>query len=544
MPDLQTEVLVVGSGPVGLTAALELRRRGIDVVIVDRLTEPPQYAKAVGIQPRTLELWDAAGVIRPALDACTSLRGQLLYRDGELVNQLDLALPDDVFYQFVAIPQYETERVLTEALSEYGTRVQRGVEFRTAEDDGDRVTATLADPDGRSWQVEAQYLVGCDGAHSAVRKLLGVGFAGDAFAEQYMLGDVEVDWDLPEGYGIRASRAAEGGPDDLMVCIPLPGRRRYRISSLVDPELAGGTDGSDRAGDRIAHGFESGRQPELRHIQRVLDRLAPQPTTASALRWSSVFRISHRLADRYSAGRMFLAGDAAHIHPPTGAQGANTGMQDAINLAWKLALAVRGRAADGLLDSYHEERHPVGVEVVGRTVGHARSGFDPPATGLQAMLAREAQLLVGYPDSRFVGQEDGDRFAGGAQPGQRAPDAAGLRQSTVRDPIRLHELFRHPGHTVLFWSADGDIPAEALAAADVTGVRAYVLAPHLALPAGLAVEDSAGTVAAAYGVAGLRQAVHVIRPDGYVGFRGTDVSPAAVGRGQRTAGLSESVPRG
>src|SRR6185295_7768155 len=232
------------------------------------------------------------------------------------------------------------------------------------------------------------YLVGADGAHSAVRKGLGLASEGAAFEEQYMLGDVEVDWSIPAGYGVRSMHQTDGRTDDLLVCIPLPQtdalrasahrrRSRYRMSMLVRDELT--------AADT----------PQLHHIQAVLDRLSPEPTTARNLRWSSVFRISHRIVDAYAKGRVFIAGDAAHIHPPTGAQGMNTGIQDAHNLAWNLALAVSGQAAPGLLESYDAERRPVGEEVIGRTVRSARQGFggtDDP--DMRTIMLREAQLLL------------------------------------------------------------------------------------------------------------------------------------------------------
>lgn len=183
-------------------------------------------------------------------------------------------------------------------------------------------TARAVTPSGEE-EVRSRFLVGCDGAHSVVRKALGLTFEGGAFPEEYMLADVEVDWDLPHGYGVRAThRGADGVVDDLLVCIPLPGRRRYRMSMLVPPELSAArqSEGTDRDKDLVTHGLEGGPNASLPHIQAVLDRLAPQPTTASAMRWSSVFRISHRLVDRYGGGRVFVAGDAAHIHPPTGAQ--------------------------------------------------------------------------------------------------------------------------------------------------------------------------------------------------------------------------------
>lgn len=383
--------------------------------------------------------------------------------------------------------------------------------------------------DGTERTVRAQYLVGCDGAHSQVRKGLGLSFEGDAFPEEYMLADVEVDWDLPPGYGIRSSHVTDGGvTDDLLVCIPLPGRNRYRMSMLVPDELAT----PKAAAGEVAHGLEGGRAPELHHLQAVLDRLSPQPTTARHMRWSSVFRISHRLVDRYGDGRVFVAGDAAHIHPPTGAQGMNTGLQDAYNLGWKLALAVQGTAAPGLLASYDAERHPVGEEVVGRTVRAARSGIDAGETSMETAMLRQAQLLVGYPDSPLVAEDVAEgALASGPPPGARAPDATDLRQDAVAYPIRWHQLLRHSEHTLLLWAEDETAWSAAQLLADEVSqrtkgrVRCYVVvAESAALPdlSGSTVRDSAGHLAAAYGfgaATGTAPAAYLIRPDGYIGYR-------------------------
>ncbi|CAM5740233.1 3-(3-hydroxyphenyl)propionate hydroxylase OS=Streptomyces microflavus OX=1919 GN=mhpA PE=3 SV=1 [Streptomyces microflavus] len=194
-------------------------------------------------------------------------------------------------------------------------------------------------------------------------------------------------------------RGEDGAIDDLLVCIPLPGTGRYRMSMLVPPELSAARPSEPSAGNGVAHGLEGGTAPALADIQKVLDRLAPEPVTASALRWSSVFRISHRLVDRYGEGRVFVAGDAAHIHPPTGAQGMNTAVQDACNLAWKLALAVGGAAHPGLVASYDVERHPVGEEVVGRTVRHAAEGVQADPTDPETLSPRgpAADRLPGEP---------------------------------------------------------------------------------------------------------------------------------------------------
>ena len=302
----ETQVLIAGAGPIGLTAAIELARRSIECRIVDPLLEPPRYAKVVGVQPRTLEVFEGIGVLRRILDAGIQMRGQIVYVNGEKTAQLDMTLPADVPFGFMAIPQYATERILCEELATRGVRVERGLRLTGFEQDADGVSANLAGDDGEQ-TARACYLVGADGAHSAVRKGLGLTFEGAAFEEQYMLGDVEVDWSMPRGYGIRSMNQTDGTTDDVLVCIPLPGRSRYRMSMLVPDELlaAGPADG-------VAHGFEGARKPAMHHIQAVLDRLSPEPTTACNLRWSSVFRISHRLVDAYGRGRVFVAGDAAH----------------------------------------------------------------------------------------------------------------------------------------------------------------------------------------------------------------------------------------
>ncbi|MFD4138880.1 FAD-dependent monooxygenase [Streptomyces sp. NPDC058572] len=527
LPVVHTDVLIVGAGPVGLTAAAELRRRGVDCRVIDRLPARMPYAKAVGIQPRTLEIWDRMGMVRTALEAAVPMRGQLLYVNGAQQARIDLKLPPDVPYGFAALPQYETERIVEEHLAVFGTGIERGTELVSFAQDGDGVTSRLTTAAGGEQELRSRFLIGADGAHSIVRKTLGLTFEGGAFPDEYMLADVEVDWDLPQGYGVRAMHRSDGTVDDLLVCIPLPGRSRYRMSMLVPPELSAGRGQGEQ--DDVAHGLEGSRRPGIEHIQAVLDRLSPQQTTASAMRWSSVFRISHRLVDRYADGRVFVAGDAAHIHPPTGAQGMNTGIQDAYNLAWKLALALAGTAHPRLLGSYDAERRPVGEEVVGRTVRHATEGVQADPDDPETIMMREAQLLVAYRDSPIVGP--GTPGQGGPDAGDRAPDCGGLTGTIATFPVRLYDVLRDRGHVLLLY-ADTDGPVaefDELAATarnlghgqvDVCVVLAAdVAAGRVQLPV---LRDSRGEFRRGYRAEG--PTAYLVRPDGYLGAR---ITPAA-----------------
>ncbi|MGY5049646.1 FAD-dependent monooxygenase [Streptomyces sp. 900105755] len=514
-----TDVLIVGAGPVGLSAAAELHRHGADCRLVDRLPARLPYAKAVGIQPRTIEIWDRMGLARAVVEQAVPLRGQLSYVDGRQTGRVELTLPPEVPYGFAALPQYEVERIVEEYLNGLGTAVERGTELLSFTQDADGVTARLRSASGAEEELRVRYLVGCDGAHSTVRAGLGLDFAGGAFTEEYMLGDVVADWDLPAGYAVRSEhRGADGATDDLLVCIPLPGPGRYRMSMRVPPEPSGVTEDTGGPEDpaAVAHGPLGGRRlPELPDLQAVVDRLGPRPATLSQLRWSSVFRIGHRIVDRYGEGRVFVAGDAAHIHPPIGAQGMNTGIQDACNLAWKLALVLRGEAGPALLSSYDAERRPVGEEVVGRTVRHTVHGAAADPDDPRTALLREAQLLVGYRDGPLATAAHGP--ADVPQPGDRAPDCAGLTTPVAAYPLRLLDILRgRPDHVVLLYAADPTDVIKAVLAPgwDVLAVRTEDGTHVPLVPEYL---DTGGEFARLYRPDG--PTGFVVRPDGYLGAR-------------------------
>lgn len=528
-----TDVLVVGAGPTGLTVAVELARRGVGCQVIDKLAAPPGQAdKAIGVHCRTMELWEEQGIVREAMDAGVWLTGNMVFVNGVETHRMSWELPG-LPYAHLGLPQYETERLLTGRLAALGVRPRRGTELVSFTQDDDGVSAVLAVPGGGTETVRAAYLVGCDGAHSRVRELLGLAFTGGLgrFPQLFMLGDVDVDWDMPDGHLLRFLHETDGRMDGMLVCVPLRGEHRYRIATLAPPRFFAQTGGQD-----APPGFsEELAEPTLADVQAALDRLATPGTRASNLRWSSVFRISHGIVDRYRDGRVFVAGDAAHLHPPAGGQGMNTGIQDAWNLAWKLALAVRGNAAPGLLDSYETERRPEGEEIVGRAVRMAFTD-ELDRADLERQFRQEMSLLLSYSGSPLVGESvaDPDALRGGPGPGDRTPDVTGLHRRGVGHPLRLRDLTRGTRHTLLLY-ADATADEKALTAmaqlcADAhrqaSGeLDAYLLlspdarAPRPATPP--AVVDADGAFRACYGVAGT--ALYLVRPDGHVGYRSQPV---------------------
>lgn len=508
------EILVIGAGPVGLLLAAELSRDGVDVLLIDRLAERLFFCKALGVTPRTLEIFDDLGIAQDAIDAGIWLRGIASFNDGVPGPAMDV--PADLPFGNLSLAQFETERLLEACLHRHGGRVSYGWTLNGFAEHVDGIRAQITGPRGETETISCRWLVGCDGAHSNVRATLGLDFAGGQYPQSFMLADLEVDWDLPRGRAYRFNHSAAGQAGSRsLVAIPVHGTgRRYRLSTVLP----------DSAVSASPNGAEAPTPPSLEQVITLMTPLLPKGTLLSSLHWSSVYRVSHRIVPAYAQGRVFLAGDAAHLHPPVGGQGMNTGLQDAHNLAWKLTLASREQATPMLLDSYSAERHPVGLDVVENT---SRALNDVLAQRAQLPGMRETQLLISYRGSCIVRDERTDTAAAPLAAGDRAPDAGQLRRSFVGMPFRLHERLGRGRHVLLGFISDDKAMADQLAAmlsllrhvfgnaasGFAIALRDTVLCEREDLPV---LSDSGGEFAAAFvarpGMAWL------VRPDGYIGW--------------------------
>jgi 2-polyprenyl-6-methoxyphenol hydroxylase-like FAD-dependent oxidoreductase len=474
------DVLVVGAGPTGLTLAAQLTAFGVPCLLVDAATDRVHESRALAVQPRTLEVLRPFGV-SDELVARGSRGVRLRITAGGRVARtalFDIGAEDTEYPFLLFLSQAETEAVLAAHLAGRGVDIRRGVRLEGFRDDGDRLLCTLRDADGAPRTVAARWLVGCDGARSTVREQAGIGFTGGRYPQTFCLADLSADG-LEDG-AVNTYLTA-GGP---LFFFPLGSPAPWRLITLV-PE----------------GGPAEGPVP-LDRLQQLADH-----ATGGAVRlrdpvWTSAFRVSHRGAEHYRAGRVFVAGDAAHVHSPAGGQGMNTGIQDAVNLGWKLGLVCRGGAPAELLDSYDAERRPVGEEVLRFTdraftaatsdsalARTARTRLVPLVLPIALRLrpARRlafrtvSQLGIRYRRSPAVDPGPGPS----PRPGDRLPDVRVIRAGA---PLWLSEALAVPAVALLLHGPhDEDVDA---AAAELRAAVVPWLVVTRLLPKGASATDA------------------------------------------------------
>jgi 2-polyprenyl-6-methoxyphenol hydroxylase-like FAD-dependent oxidoreductase len=368
-------ILIVGAGPVGLTMAAELARYGVPVRIVDRAAQATSTSKALVLWARTLELMDRMGCTQSFLDNGLRAHGATMRSGSDVLGRTRF---DDVAstYNFaLMIPQRDTERLLTAHLATFDITVERELELTAFSETVDHVEATLRHADGREETVVTPWLLGCDGAHSAVRHGTGITFDGSTQSDDWLLADVRMQG---EGTPPQDEVAIYFHADGPFVLFPMPGER-MRVVGCIGK--------TDPAHPRA--------EPTMADVQAMIDRRTGGGFRVTDPAWLTNFRINERKVADYRQGRVFLAGDAAHIHSPAGGQGMNTGMQDAINLAWKLAMVVSNKATAGLLDSYSAERSRVGTMVL-RNATRMTDAANLSHPAAQAARNLALRVLLGF----------------------------------------------------------------------------------------------------------------------------------------------------
>jgi 2-polyprenyl-6-methoxyphenol hydroxylase-like FAD-dependent oxidoreductase len=526
MSDLnQVPILIVGAGPTGLTMAIELARRGVLIRIVDKLVHPTEYSKALGIVPRTMETFEDMGIISSFLDRGKHLNCFNFHLEGKEIHYRLSAL--DSYYSFIlSLPQGETEKILSNKLHELGVEVERGVRLETFSEKDGTIIASLQYSDGKEETIPFSWLIGCDGAKSTVRQVLGLQFEGETYSENFALADVSVVGEIntQEPHFFISDRGQ-------FLVFPIPGG--YERVIIVDMPVS----------------THFSVTPTLEEIQKIVDERSSIKLELKNPRWISPFQIHKRMTSAFRRGSAFVLGDAAHIHSPAGGQGMNTGIQDAYNLGWKLALVVKNQAPVALLESYQEERFPVVERVLSvtdqitnfmskkgcfhRILRRVMASWILPRHFFRdKFIDRMSQLSIHYHKSSIVGQDrTSSAIALGLSPGDKAVDVDGVFfEGQPRK--RLLELIAGRDHLLLLFAGE-NLMNEQLAELIAVAKEAKETYPGLlstilvvkedkltALPDQLPeiLIDPKFNLHERWGMQ--EPGYYLIRPDKYIGFRG------------------------
>lgn len=532
-----SDVLIVGAGPTGLTMACELLRHGITPRIIDKALAPTDKSKAFGIHPRTLELLENMGIVGTFLSQGNACNAFDMYDCGEPLASVKFDNIESKYPFVLMLAQSDTEKILHEHLLSYGVEVERNVELNRIKQTEDDVVATIKNQYGSREDFNFKYLAGCDGAHSVTRHQLNFEFKGAPYPNYWLLADCNIDWTYPTFH-----LSIFIHPTGVTAYFPLRedrGRLMFELENApIDEEMA---------------------LPVIDDVHRLMEERGIQHNGISDPNWLAYFKLHHRMVDRYSEGRVFLCGDAAHIHSPMGGQGMNTGMQDAYNLAWKLALVLKGKSPEALLDSYNTERHRIGKEVVGLTdtamkmatihnpvisvIRNKMVGILSKITPVQEKIVSTlTQLEFHYKDSPIVDERwfESKEVEGYVPHGHDLKAGERFKDYSLKSPegsssTGLYDLLTGSEHELLvFTGAEPEDMEIQEISKIVESVKEYgsLIETHLLIgskeiPDGLPEVpstwiDTGHNMHKDFGAA--KASIYLIRPDGYIAFRNQPAS--------------------
>ncbi|GLQ48458.1 oxygenase [Dyella lipolytica] len=504
---MRSDVLIVGAGPTGLVLALWLTKLGVNVHIVDKTSEPGTTSRALAVQARTLELYRQLDLTDAVVGSGHKVPAVNLWVKGERATRVGFEVigSDLTPYPFLQIfPQDQHERLLVGRLEALGVRVQRNTELIGFTDEGGRIVARLRGPDGSEESWEASYIAGCDGARSLVRETVGTGFPGGTYRQVFYVADVEAS-----GPSINGELHIDLDEADFLAVFPLAGQGRVRLIGTVRDERA------DRA-ETLK--FEDVSDRAIQHLKVNIDNV----------HWFSTYRVHHRVTEQFRVGRAFLLGDAAHIHSPAGGQGMNTGIGDAINLAWKLAAVLAGRAGDALLDSYEAERIGFARRLVattdrvfsfataeGRMADIVRTRLAPVLIPAITRFEATREFLfrtVSQITLNYRGCPLSEGSAGHIHGGDRLPWAAVTDHDNFAGLTAIRwqvHVYGNARTELVDWCAGHDLP-----------LHVFDWRPE---------HEAAGFV---------RNALYLLRPDTYVALADASGTPEAIGRYCNSRGIT------
>jgi 2-polyprenyl-6-methoxyphenol hydroxylase-like FAD-dependent oxidoreductase len=492
---MRTDVLIVGAGPTGLALAVQLIRYGVDFVVIDKKETTTPYSKAIGVQARTLEIYEQIDLAAPLIGMGAIASKARMFVDGKQRGEVSF---DDIgrglspYPYVVIVEQGKHETLLYDYIRSNGKDVLWQTELLSFRQNDTGISAEIRSSSGSSETVEAKYLVGCDGAKSTVRHSLGLTFSGSTFERTFYVADVDIDWRHPhDALQVFLMK------DQLLAFFPMTGDRQYRIVGTFPEEFA------KDAGDIL-----------YEEIEEQIKRDAKLDLDITKVNWFSSYKVHTRHVNKFSVGRCFLAGDAAHIHSPAGAQGMNTGIQDGYNLAWKLSAVLSGLSSPEILNTYNEERLP-NAELLTKTTDRFFDLVASPSPVLSFLrinvfpyvanamfrlnavksfvFPRISQIMINYRHSSLSKQTD--HFA--VKAGDRMPYFE-VESSSIYEHLKEPKF-----HVVTFYDGRGAEPPKAEAFADFADQIFFPLYPKVAEIFGTSETFTA-----------------VIRPDNYIGYLG------------------------